>query len=239
MVHDDRVEILDWETDFWGFVTARIADGPVTPTDLASMDELSAKRGVRLLYYCCAADDPTSSLAAQAAGFFFTDIRLVMTLADPTASSRHDALRPADRADVPEVQRLAAICHTNTRFAADPHIDPARRAELYRRWIVRDMAEAPLVLVAEHGGSVCGYVTASSEGSAGSVRLLGVDPATRSAGLGGALFDAALGWCASQGVDVVRIVTQGSNVPAQRLFQNRGFRTSSVGLWFHKWYDSV
>jgi ribosomal protein S18 acetylase RimI-like enzyme len=137
------------------------------------------------------------------------------------------------------MQRLAAVCHSNTRFAADPHIDPDRRAELYCYWVARDVTEAPLALVAKcRGGGVCGYVTGSIERATGTINLIGVDPASRSAGVGGALLDSALAWCADHGVDEVRLVTQGANVLAQRLFQSRGFRTSSVGLWFHKWYET-
>ena len=32
-------------------------------------------------------------------------------------------------------------------------------------------------------------------------------------------------------------MTQGGNLPAQRLFQKQGGVSKSVGLWFHKWYD--
>jgi hypothetical protein len=33
----------------------------------------------------------------------------------------------------------------------------------------------------------------------------------------------------------VRVVTQGRNVRAQRLYQAHGLLTRSIGLWFHRW----
>jgi len=33
----------------------------------------------------------------------------------------------------------------------------------------------------------------------------------------------------------VTVVTQGLNVPAQRLYQKSGFLVSSVYLWYHLW----
>ena len=48
----------------------------------------------------------------------------------------------------------------------------------------------------------------------------------------------AVAWrCAERGLSDVTVVTQGRNVPALRTFESCGFRTTDVGLWFHKWYD--
>lgn len=33
----------------------------------------------------------------------------------------------------------------------------------------------------------------------------------------------------------VMVVTQGHNVPAQRLYQRHGYRTTKTSLWLHRW----
>ena len=37
-------------------------------------------------------------------------------------------------------------------------------------------------------------------------------------------------------VRLVSVVTQGSKVAAQRLYQGCGFATSAVELWYHRWF---
>jgi ribosomal protein S18 acetylase RimI-like enzyme len=95
------------------------------------------------------------------------------------------------------------------------------------------------VFVAEIDGDATGYVTchldrASNQGSIG---LIAVSGQTREKGLGRELVLTALGWCCRHGSSEVSVVTQGANVAAQRLFQRCGFRTYSMGLWFHRWTE--
>jgi hypothetical protein len=37
----------------------------------------------------------------------------------------------------------------------------------------------------------------------------------------------------------VTVVTQGRNLPAQRLYQSRGFRTQRLQVWHHLWLDEI
>lgn len=45
----------------------------------------------------------------------------------------------------------------------------------------------------------------------------------------------ALEWFAARDIQSVQVVTQGRTISAQRLYQNCGFMTHSVQLWYHKW----
>jgi hypothetical protein len=36
---------------------------------------------------------------------------------------------------------------------------------------------------------------------------------------------------------MVKTVTQGRNIPAQRTYQRCGFQTAAVQLWYHRWFD--
>ena len=68
------------------------------------------------------------------------------------------------------------------------------------------------------------------------IGLVGVAPGPAGEGLGSSLVLAALDWFAAQGTKEIAVVTQGRNLPAQRLYQSRGFLTGDVQLWYHKWY---
>ncbi|MGP0101640.1 MAG: GNAT family N-acetyltransferase, partial [Solirubrobacteraceae bacterium] len=68
------------------------------------------------------------------------------------------------------------------------------------------------------------------------IGLLGVSPQARRKGIGKNLVLAAIDWFRTQGVPSVTVVTQGNNLPAQRLYQQHGFLSHDLQIWYHKWY---
>jgi ribosomal protein S18 acetylase RimI-like enzyme len=92
------------------------------------------------------------------------------------------------------------------------------------------------VFVADIAGRPAGYLACQRVSEiAGQIQLVGVDAAARKRGLGRQLVDCALHWLATEGVTHATVVTQGRNIAAQRLYQQRGFLTSSVHVWYHWW----
>jgi len=64
---------------------------------------------------------------------------------------------------------------------------------------------------------------------------VGLSACARGHGIGGELVAAGLQWFFDRGAGVVRVVTQGSNRSAIRLYERAGFSISRVDLWFHWW----
>jgi dTDP-4-amino-4,6-dideoxy-D-galactose acyltransferase len=89
------------------------------------------------------------------------------------------------------------------------------------------------------GAGLAGYVTASAAaGGGGQIGLLAVAEAAQGQGAGGRLVSAALAWLDDRGAGPVRVVTQGRNLRAQRLYQRYGLRSQAVELWYHRWSGS-
>jgi GNAT superfamily N-acetyltransferase len=55
--------------------------------------------------------------------------------------------------------------------------------------------------------------------------------------VGTALVQGALDWFRAQGVQRAEVTTQARNVPAQRLYQQMGFFTRRMTLYYHKWME--
>jgi ribosomal protein S18 acetylase RimI-like enzyme len=148
-------------------------------------------------------------------------------------------LRPATEADIPALERIAAASFHGTRYTSDPRFPADAVARLYPTWItnsVRGYADA--VLVAEQAGAVAGFISCHrGESGEGSIGLVGVDAGARGGGMGAQLVHGALGWLAGAGCRDASVVTQGSNVAAQRLYQRAGFVTRRVSLWYHRWTE--
>lgn len=233
---------LPWDTAFFGRPTARVRADTLTPARAAEIDRWCREHDIALLYFLARGDDATTARAAHDAGFCLVDVRMTFDrdiTADPDlATPPH--VSPYVPADLPVLRNISRASFTDSRFYHDERIPRETCDQLYDEWITttcRDDAER--VLVARAGDQAIGYVTLSLDAPAraGQIDLLAVDAASRGKRVGTILVDAALAWAAAQDLKQITVVTQGRNVPAQRLYQRAGFLTRSVQLYFHKWYD--
>lgn len=237
---DGPCTFLRWDSDFFG---RRIARADKTRLGRRDMDEVltwcEAER-IACLYLLVEADDPESVRAAEEAGFHLVDVRVTMEWSGTHECGRLGAVvvRSSRPGDLPALQKIAGTIHTASRFYFDRRLS-AKAPELFRTWIAKSV-ESPseTVLVAESGGGVAGYVTCEARGGhGGTIGLLGVEPSFAGEGVGQALVGSGLEWFVENDVRTVDVVTQGRNVPAQRLYQRCGFLTREVQLWYHKWFS--
>jgi dTDP-4-amino-4,6-dideoxy-D-galactose acyltransferase len=233
--------LLPWDSDFFAQRIARVAANRLDPRGVARLKQWALAESVDCLYFLAASDDPETTQLATAAGFFFVGVRLTLALtpAPSAAKASNPAIRLAEPADRSVLQRIARASHHDTRFYADASFDRERCNDLYGRWIDNSLGSVHVIVSETATGEPCGYVTCElqreKEHSIGRIGLIAVDGAARGQGLGHALVAAAMEWFVAQEVDAVEVVTPGSNVIAQRLYQEHGFRTAAVELWFHCW----
>jgi ribosomal protein S18 acetylase RimI-like enzyme len=219
--------LLEWDSEFWGVQIAHV-DGP-------DADAWARENAVACAYLLVPGDDSAQARRAEERGYRLMDVRVEL---DAPAAAADAAVRSARDDDVERLRSIARTNHGDTRFYADPRFPRDGCDELYDVWIRRSCEGwADAVLVAEADAVPAGYVSVHRREGHGSIGLIGVAPDVRGRGLGEALVRGALDWCARDGLAECRVVTQGRNVAAQRVFQRCGFRTRSVDLWFHKWFD--
>jgi len=238
-------QLLAWDSDWWGVMTASVALRPFTESAAEEVDRWCRARNVELLYLLVPADDPGGSRIAEGAGYRLVDTRVALGLdiVDRKPAVRAIpgvAVRHALEGDIPPLGDMASRGFLSTRFYADPRLPDARCGELYREWIQKECrGGADAVLVAEKGGRPVAYISCHVDhGTAvGRIGLVGVDESSRGRGIGSWLMDRAVDWFTQEHVQRVEVVTQVRNVVAQRLYQRKGFLTDGVGLWFHKWFS--
>lgn len=235
--------VLEWETGFFGVRIGRIDARPLNATALEAALAWRATNQVRALTCLVDADDPDAAHLLERAGFLLADIRVTLARSvargDGDVDAAQSAVRSARAEDVSPLAEIASQNHTGTRFTADPYFRP-HAERFYRTWVERSVdGFADELLVAEHGARPVGYLSLKMEAAGvGAISLIGVAESARRLGIGASLINHGLVWCARQDATEVRVVTQGRNIAAQRLFQRGGFRTRSVELWFHRWWDA-
>jgi ribosomal protein S18 acetylase RimI-like enzyme len=151
------------------------------------------------------------------------------------------AIRPATRSDLPALGRLGALLlKTHYEFDRQRFMAPGESSDEGYAWFLgtqlRD--DDVVVLVAERGGSVVGYVYAGLEPQSwkelreacGFIHDVVVEEGGRRAGVAAALMEAATHWLREQGAPRVVLWTAQQNEGAQRLFERLGFRRTMVEM---------
>lgn len=234
--------VLPWDTDFFGVRIGRVEAASLCDADVAALRAWTEREAVECVYFLADATDTASIRAAERRGFALTDLRV--TLERPLRSGEFaggpaagGAVGEAEPADVDDLAAIARSSHGDSRFYADPYFPRERCDDLYEEWIRNSCGDfADVVLVERRDGVASGYVSGHLDaGGVGRIGLVAVAERARGHSIGPRLVEASLGWFAGAGCQRVTVVTQGRNTRAQRLYEDAGFRTRSIGLWFHWW----
>jgi dTDP-4-amino-4,6-dideoxy-D-galactose acyltransferase len=222
--------LLDWDTEWWGL---RVGGAD----RIEGLGAWAIENTIGLMCVLIDADRPEEAQEAEERGFRFMDVRA--TLERHTISCGSGS-RLARVGDLAVLREIAHSSHRITRFYADPSLPDARCDQLYEEWIRRSFAGwADIVLVAERDEQPVGYVTVHLEGETSKIGLIAVAEEARNRGVGQELVSSAVNWAHSKQAKTISVVTQGRNIPAQRLFQKGGFLTTGTQLWLHRRYDAA
>lgn len=208
---------LDWDSAHFGFPIA-IVEG----TDVAAAAHQADREGIRCLYLY--AEDDAVFRNAVAHRFEPIDVRIELEKTITAASGDVDL---ATEADLERLRTLARDLFESSRFFRDPRFPRDRSAAMFEVWVER----APFTVVLREGGEIVAFCACSP----GRIELAGVAPEAQGQGAGRRVIAAAEIELARRGSSEVRVVTQGSNTAAMRLYERAGFVTRSSGRWFHRW----
>ena len=231
---------LDWDSQFFHHRIARLEPSSITRADVASALAWCLAERIDCLYYLAPADEFNSIHLAEGAGFHLVDIRMTFSL-----PARHSPALPADPqirlagpADIPALREIARQAYQSTRFFNDPHFSRKACEKLYMTWIENScQGYAQAVWVADVENTPVGFITCHLDKDHGQIVLVGIHPDHHHRGWGRKLVNAALNWLSSQLCNSVQVVTQGNNLPAQKLYAACGFSILSVACWYHRWFD--
>jgi dTDP-4-amino-4,6-dideoxy-D-galactose acyltransferase len=240
-VSDFNCQRLEWDSEFFGFPVGRL-DG----NDLGSMPTQEfvswcESQRMRCVYCLIGCGDLVAVRKVLALGFDYVDVRITLEAenlepANPAFSGPF-VVRHCQEVDLPFIKEIAARSHFSTRFFADRRFPAHLSAEMYEIWIEKAYADRTGILfVAEVGGYIAGYIACRKvDSSEGQIDLLAVGKESQGLGIGRALIAAGARWFCENGIVDSRVITQGRNDPALRLYQSCGYRVISSELWFHWW----
>lgn len=213
------IEKLEWDSEFWGH--------PVWRADYPHVG------AVGCTYLLVPVGNTPMIADAVANGYRIVDVRVTLNRVPTYSGFNGYEACESDYGDLCELTRAAI---RGTRFFADPNFSNARCIDLYEQCFMRDWHdETGAVLVARDGTKPVGYVTLRPSSATVSIGLLAVERTHREQGIGAILVNSAVDWAATRHFRSIEVATQGSNIPAQRVYQDQGFKTVKNEIWMHRW----
>lgn len=242
-----HIENLVWDTEFFSVPIGRIKIPILDDETVAVVLDDARKDGLRCLYFEADPNERSTVLTAEKNGFQLVDIRVVLehSFGDPPIQPTKNPfpskliITEAVESDMPRLEEIAMSIGKFSRYAFDDNFGMDGSERLYKVWIRKSLhGLADVVFVARwewEDGDVVGFITCLKQGGVGFIDLVGVHNANHRMRIGTGLVQSALAWAVNQNIGSMQVVTQGRNIPAQRLYQRMGFITKSITLFYHKW----
>jgi dTDP-4-amino-4,6-dideoxy-D-galactose acyltransferase len=236
-------EILKWDSDFFGFIVARLIPHRLTKSQLKYYLELLKDRNVALVYWACDQSDKNSQDAAKMFNGFLADNKMTYQIdfceafSDSLQETNTNICEYTNHLPDSALISLALQSGIFSRFKVDPKFSKEQYERLYTLWITNSVnnAMADIVFVAKHRGNIVGMVTARKKQDYGQIGLISVDEKMRGKNIGTDLVRKTQKWFISQGCKIAQVVTQGNNVAGCRLYEKCGYHLNKLEHVYHFW----
>ena len=236
------VEYLDWDSKLFNKRICKITNEKLNEVQLKLCLEWAKSNNIDCVYYLIDSFEIKYVNIAERNGFNFVDFRLTLSnqIKDNDLVNseiiRPNLIREANKVDLLKIKALARLNHTESRFFKDPNFDKSKSEKLFELWIDRNIiSESSIILISEIDSEIAGYIAINNEYNIGVIELIGVDPNFRGKGTGVNLILASIEWFKNKNVDTINVVTQGTNIPALRMYFKSGFSPIQTKSWYHLW----
>jgi hypothetical protein len=232
------VELLEWDSGFFGFPIGQVVLDGATGRQLDDIDAQAADLGLRCLYGSL---DPavsgSAALAVQDRGFRFVEAGVVLERPeDPFAPAPSVAtVREGTQDDLVRLSWAPPLLAPWSRFGVDPGFGPSAACRMFTRWIERAAVDDDrLLLVAEAGAELVGLATAV-RAAPDRVDLMAVDgPGEGAAQL---LLRAFVDWAGPGPTEGGPCAAR--NIAAIRFLEGAGYRIRRTRFQYHRWFDDT
>ena len=243
------VSFLPWDSDFFGFQIGRF---DIQERDYLLAGNALAKAktaGFRLIYLSI--DSETEDLNHDSFGVYGQAMDIKTTFIRHLESSpdsqqnvnagHEDGVYLLEKEAGPagmDLEKLAILSGTESRFFKDPKIPIGKAHEMYRIWInkctERELADSVFVACSPARDTI-GFITVKHEIDISSIGLFAVNQQWQGRKIGSRLLQAAAQNAIGRNNSKITVATQGSNVGACRAYLKNGYTVFSYQHLFHIW----
>lgn len=235
-----KFQILDWDSNFFGFKVAKVSSSLTNEDEFHSLEQLLKENNVRLAYLFV---EPGTKMDAllQSKNIFLADEKVTYSKTINLKSDKEvdEHIYLNDEEGVSEKMLDIAIqTSKHSRFRIDKKMPQNAFKELYFKWIqnaVKDFENVKL-FVYNNEDTLKGLIYLKEiNDKIGSISLIGVDHGYRGEQIGSKLIHQCEAYFKSINKEEVQVVTQKANELACRFYEKNGFIVKDVTNVYHWW----
>jgi ribosomal protein S18 acetylase RimI-like enzyme len=231
--------LIDWDSDFFGKRIARL----FYPDAFASEIEFARAcrdRRFELVQACIDADDAQNAHQLERLGFEPVDLKLTMARRTPP---QHRGLVPDPRirrSEESDIPALRDVCHGSfndvSRYRWRNTVSDEQLSRFYDLWLENGVRgrHDDFCCHYEEGGRVLGFTTLRVRVGEVGIGIIAVERQARGRGIADALMENVFAYAAGHQYHSVSSVTQGKNIPTQRLYRKHGMEVTLSERWYYK-----
>ncbi len=233
---DFNIEILDWDSNFFGCKVGLLRDDSCR-VEFSEVRNVMQARNIEILYLL----SPTPLPISFNSYYVVTQITFEASLNEsrdkrpnrPEVSTIHYPNQLA----TDELRSLAYEAGCSSRFQLDPHITTYQFCRMYDQWIDRSCTReiADTVLVSNHADRLTGFMTLKRQSNFLQIGLIAVGKHYRGKGIGSLLIEKAFEYGRITDCELLRVVTQSNNASAIKLYEKSGMQMISTQYFYHLW----
>jgi hypothetical protein len=232
-----HVEVLDWDSEFFGFPIGRVELDGATEATLREIDTEARDLGLTCLYGSLDPAQGQTATLVQSFGHRLVEIALafdrpaVPFTPKPTAS----VVRRGTPEDLPLLAEAIDTLAPWSRFGADPRFGPAAARRMHEAWVTRaasDTTDERMLAIAEEDGVVTGIST-HVRTPVPRVDLMGVT--RQGSGSSWVLMQALVDWAGDGPIEAGPCAAR--NIPPLRFLEHCGFSICRSRYLYHRWLD--
>lgn len=232
------LELLKWDTDFFGIKIGRILFDS-TESRLTALLDKAKKQGYRLVYVFSDENRFLNSDILGSSNGKLVDRKIVYQ----KRVCSYDVLNEktiypyTSSENTEKLLDLAYISGKYSRFRLDENFPIGSFERMYKEWLLKSLNGelADVVYLARENNKVSGFVTLRCGKDSGDIGLIAVNTENQNKGIGAKLIHACEEYLYKKSIDNLKVPTQMDNIQACRFYEKCGFVKISVTNIYHFW----
>jgi len=234
----NSLEILEWDSSFFGYPVGKITASAITTTELAALIIAAKNQHIKLLYLFTDPADATSTGAATANAAKLVDQKITFHTKINAAVTVDSHIEQYE-APVPSEQLISLSMQSGlySRYKIDPGFKNNEFERLYLAWIENSVNKkiADHTFVYKENDQVLGFVTLKARNNTGQIGLIAVDENSRGKSIGKKLIAAVMNILFEKNIPDLDVATQIDNEDACNFYKKVGFAGIKTENIYHIW----
>ncbi|CAN5805591.1 dTDP-4-amino-4,6-dideoxy-D-galactose acyltransferase [soil metagenome] len=237
---NNSLEILEWDSSFFGYPVAKITASAITAGELKLLIATAKQRELKLIYIFTNPSDVIAADAAKACSAKLVDQKItfhrkIEALNIPETDTHIKEFESA----IPSEQLINLSMQSGlySRYKIDTNFKKREFERMYLAWIENSVNKkiADHTFVYEENGKELGFVTLKARNNHGQIGLIAVDEKSRGKAIGKKLITAVVNCLAEKKIPELDVATQVDNEDACNFYKKTGFSESKAENIYHIW----